>query len=130
LSASWSRVIRRAPFVKMQLQRSSLPLVDLGDTRRGQLGFSSYSCGRAASGHEVVYRVDLSSQMTIEASVVDHDGVDVDVAILAGAQDPNACAAYGDHGAVATVGPGTVYVVVDSKTVANEGDFVVVIERQ
>lgn len=110
--------------------RGTLPLVDLADTRRGELANETYTkCGLIAAGHEIIYRLDLASRIRVKASVVDHDGVDVDVAILAGAPNANACVASGDHGATALVGPGAVYIIVDSKTMTTEGEFVLVVER-
>ena len=109
---------------------SLFTLVDLADTRRGELAFSSYSCGLSATGHEIVYQLDLPTQLTLDAYVVDKDGVDVDIAILAGSQTSTACVARGDRQAAATVGPGAVFVVVDSKTVANEGEFLLVVHRR
>jgi peptidoglycan/LPS O-acetylase OafA/YrhL len=108
--------------------RGQLPLIDLADTRRGEAGFTSYSCGLTASGHEIVYQLDLPAATAIDAFVVDRDAVDVDVAILDGALAPTACVAGGDHGASATVGPGPVFIVVDSQLLTTEGEFVVVVQ--
>lgn len=110
--------------------RGTLPLVDMADTRKGELKFGVYAtCRIAATGHELVYRLDMPARITIEAAVVDHDGVDVDVAILAGDPTPASCAAAGDHSASAVVGPGPVYIVVDSRTIWNEGEFVLVVQQ-
>ena len=109
----------------------SLPLTDLADTRGGESTFATYpACGLTATGREIVYRLDLSAQTAIDAVVADRGTVDVDVAILTGALDPAACVASGDHGASATVGPGPVYVIVDSHTAAAEGEFILVVEPQ
>jgi hypothetical protein len=109
--------------------RGELPLIDLADTRRGEAVFASYpGCGLTASGHEIVYRLDLAAATAIDAFVVDRDAVDVDVAILGGALTPGACAAAGDHGASATVGPGAVFVVVDSQLLTTEGEFLLVVQ--
>ena len=113
----------RAPF------RGQLPLVDLADTRTGEASFASYpSCGVTAPGRELVYRLDLPAATTIDAYVVDRDPVDVDVAILDGALATTACVAGGDHSASATVGPGPVYIVVDSRAAASEGELVLVVQ--
>ena len=109
----------------------SLPLSDLADTRTGESTFDTYpACGLTATGREIVYRFDLSAQTAIDAVVVDRGAVDVDVAILAGTLDPAVCVASGDHGASATVGPGPVFVTVDSRTAATEGEFVLVVAPQ
>jgi hypothetical protein len=60
--------------------------------------------------------------------VIDRDPVDVDVAILAGSLDESACVAAGDHAASARVGPGPVFVVIDSRTTASEGELAVVVQ--
>jgi len=106
-----------------------LPLVDLGDTRRGDAAFASYGgCGLATPGREIVYRLDLTAATAIDAFVVDRAPVDVDLAILAGSLAEPACVAAGDHTASATVGPGPVYIVVDSRSAAADGEFVVVVQ--
>ena len=116
------RGTRAAPF------RASLPLVDLADTRTGEARFATYPCGVTATGRELVYRLDLVAATAIDAFVVDRDAVDVDVAILDGALATDACVAGGDHGASATVGPGPVYVIVDSRSAASEGELVLVVQ--
>ncbi len=109
--------------------RGPLPLVDLADTRSGESLFSAYpACGLTASGHEIVYRLDLGAATAIDAVVVDRGGVDVDVAILAGSLDPTSCVATGDRGASATVGPGSVFIVVDSRAPTSEGEFLLVVQ--
>jgi hypothetical protein len=106
-----------------------LPLVDLADTRTGEAGLASYpGCGVTASGREIVYRLELPAATAIDAFVVGNAPVDVDVAILGGTLDAASCVAGGDLSASATVGPGTVYVVVDSRSAASEGEFVVVVQ--
>ena len=54
--------------------------------------------------------------------------MDVDIAILAGALAEPACVAAGDQTASATVGPGPVFIVVDSRSAAAEGEFVVIVQ--
>ncbi|MEO7732614.1 MAG: acyltransferase family protein [Kofleriaceae bacterium] len=109
--------------------RGQLPLVDLADTRAGEASFASYpACGVVAPGRELVYRLDLVAATAIDAYVVDRDPVDVDVAILDGALATTACVAGGDHSASATVGPGPVFIVVDSHQAATEGELVLVVQ--
>jgi peptidoglycan/LPS O-acetylase OafA/YrhL/lysophospholipase L1-like esterase len=111
--------------------RGPLPLVDLTDTRNGEAGFAHYAgCGLTDSGREIVYRLDLPVATTIDAYVVDRDPVDVDIAILSGALDEARCVAAGDHTASATVGPGPVYIAVDSRSAAAEGEFAVVVQAR
>ncbi len=102
----------------------ALPLTDLADTRSGELDTSSY-CGVTSSGHEIVYRLDLTSAVAVDAYVVDRGAVDVDVAILDGS---SACLAAGDATASATVGPGPAFIVVDSRAVSTEGEYLVVVQ--
>ncbi|HEX4421216.1 MAG TPA: acyltransferase family protein [Kofleriaceae bacterium] len=108
--------------------RGQLPIADLADTRTGELGFTSYPCGVTASGHEIVYRIDLPAATAIDAYVVDRDPVNVDIAILAGSLAAASCVAGGDQTASATVGPGPVFIVVDSRDVTTEGEFLLVVE--
>jgi peptidoglycan/LPS O-acetylase OafA/YrhL len=111
--------------------RGELPLSDVTDTRTGEAGFSSYGdCGLAASGREIVYRFDLPAATAIDAFVVDRDPVDVDVAILAGTLGETSCVASGDHSASAAVGPGPVFVVVDGRSPATEGEIAVVVQAR
>jgi len=108
---------------------AALPLVDLADTRNGDAGFAGYgACGLPTPGREIVYRLDLAAATAIDAFVVDRDPVDVDIAILAGALAEPACVAAGDQTASATVGPGPVFIVVDSRSAAAEGEFVVIVQ--
>ena len=111
--------------------RSQLPLIDMADARTGEQGFAGFpSCGLTTSGREVVYRIDLTAATAIDAFVVDRDGVDVDVAILSGSLTEGTCVAGGAQTASATVGPGPAYIVVDSKSPATEGEFVVVVQAR
>lgn len=111
--------------------RGQMPLVDMADTRVGDGIFTSYpGCGLVASGREIVYRLELASATPIDAFVVDRGAVDVDVAILVGSLGSGACVAAGDRGASATVGPGLVFIVVDSRNTATEGEFVIVVQPQ
>ncbi len=104
----------------------SLPAVDLGDTRAGAIATTSDPCGGGHTGHEVVYRLEVSSPITIAATVVDRDGVDVDVHIVAG----STCAGSGDGSATGSVGAGTVLVVVDATSAQLDGEFLLVVERR
>lgn len=111
--------------------RGALPLVDLADTRSGEAAIASYSCGtRTQAGRELVYQLDLAAATTIEATVVDRDAVDVDVHIIGGQLAGGPCLAAGDSSARATVGPGKVFVVVDSPSAAREGEMILVIEQR
>lgn len=108
----------------------ALPLLDLGDTRTGTAAIASYPCNATPQGgREVVYRIDVASSMTIEATAVDRNGVDVHVHLLAGAASPQACVASGNPRASAVVGPGPVYIAVDTASGSTEGEFVLVVQR-
>ena len=107
--------------------RGELPLADLADTRTGESGFASYpGCGLTATGREIVYRLDLTATVALAAFVIDRHPAVAEVAILDGTLAPDRCVAAGDRSASATVGPGPVFVVVDSRSPASEGEFVVV----
>jgi hypothetical protein len=101
----------------------ALPLVDLGDTR-GTAASIDHGCG-ASSGHQVVYRVAVSSPTTIDAYVVDRPGTDVDVRIVA----DGTCVASGDASASASVAAGNVEVIVAATNATNDGEFLLVVER-
>jgi len=97
---------------------ASLPLADLADTR---LGDATPPCG-TTSGRAIIYKLQLAAAQTLEVDVVDRGTVDVDIHLRTG----TTCVAGGDKTVTATVGPGTVYVIVDGKTLASDGEFVVV----
>jgi hypothetical protein len=108
-----------------------LPLVDLADTRTGQAGFVSYSCdGTTWSGRENVYRLNLPSRQTLDAYVITRGAVSVGVHLLAGSLTSGACVASGAAMTTATVGPGTLYVVVDTPSAASEGEYVLVVAAE
>jgi peptidoglycan/LPS O-acetylase OafA/YrhL len=85
----------------------TLPLVDLGNS------------------HDGVYRVTVDSPTTIDAYVVDRAGTDVDVRIVVG----GATIAASDALATATVPVGQSDIVVEAKSPASEGDYLLVVER-
>jgi len=113
---------------------AALPFVDLGDTRDGDTGLEGYACAadHPEGGRERVYRLELAERTTIAATVVDRGDTDVDVHLLDGELRAESCVARGHQDASATVGPGTVYVVVDSFVddagTAHEGEYLLVIE--
>jgi len=110
--------------------RGQLPLADMADTRTGEPGLASEpSCGLAASGHKIVYRLDLAAAVAIDAFVIDRGPADVGVTILAGTLATPGCGAAGDRTASATVGPGPVFIVVASRSPATEGEFVIVVQQ-
>jgi len=97
---------------------ATLPLADLADTRTGG---TAPACG-TTTGKAIVYKLQLAAAQILEVNVVDRGIVDVDIDVRAG----TTCVASGDKSVTATVGPGTVYVIVDGKTPATDGEFVVV----
>lgn len=110
---------------------AQLPLVDLGDVRTGDAAIGGYACGgRGQPGREIVYRLDVTAPVTIEALVVDKHGIDVDVHLLAGAANGSACLASGDERAVASVEGGSMYVVVDTASAATEGEFLLIVQAR
>jgi hypothetical protein len=97
---------------------ATLPLADLADTR---LGDTAATCG-TTTGKAILYTLQLATATSLEVNVVDHDGVDVDIHLRAG----TTCVASGDKAVTATVGPGTVQIIIDAKSPATDGEFVVV----
>jgi hypothetical protein len=114
-----------SPFV------GSLPLVDLADTRTGDAGFAQYACDATArNGHEIVYTLNLAARTTIDAYLIEHGATDASVHVLAGSLATSACVASGGPTVTATVGPGTVYLVVDSTSTASEGEYALVVQPE
>jgi hypothetical protein len=96
-----------------------LPFRDSRDTRDApSAAFDAYACAPDTdeSGPEVVYRVDVAEPGLLGARIEEEprDGIDVDVHLLAGRPDPDACVARDHVGLNAQVQPGTYYVVVDT----------------
>ena len=109
----------------------TLPLVDLADTHAGDAGFAQYTCDATPrSGHEIVYKLNVAARTTIDAYLIERGSTDVSVHILTGSLATSACVASGTSTASASVGPGTVYIVVDSTTLATEGEYVLVVEPE
>lgn len=75
----------------------------------------SYSCAPDTdeSGPEVLYRFEAATRGLLEVVVSDDVGVDVDVHVLT-AVDGEACLARDDTDVSVTVGPGTVWIAVDT----------------
>jgi peptidoglycan/LPS O-acetylase OafA/YrhL len=109
----------------------TLPLVDLGDTRTGESTFSHYlPCINHATGRERVYRVELVQATTFDAYVIGAaGGTDVDLHVL-GSLAESSCRATGDRAVSTTAGPGTIYIVVDSRTPASEGEYLLVVHAR
>ena len=111
--------------------RGSLPLMDLGDTRGGESNLFAYACSaRMQLGHERLYRLDLNAQTTIDAYLVDRGSVDADVQILTGSTSGQDCVAWGNGGTSAVVGPGTVYVVIDTPSPSADGEYLLVVNAR
>ncbi len=110
---------------------STLPLADVGDTRSGEALHAVYTgCGSTAAGRAIVYKLQLAAQTTVEAFVVDRDTTDVDIHILTGSLAASACVAAGDKTVTATVGAGTVYIVVDARGATTDGEFALVVNAK
>lgn len=101
-----------------------LPFVDLRDTRAGSDRVTQ-GCG-AATGKEVAYRIAVPAAMTIDASVVDRAGTDVDVRVM----QNGTCLASGDATASAAVSAGQVDIIVEAHTDTTEGEFLLVVESR
>jgi hypothetical protein len=84
-----------------------------GNTSGGQSSFGSYSCiAWNESGPERVHTITLGSAGTLTATLSNLTGGDLDVFILSSCSS-SSCLAFGDNAAVASVGPGTYYILVD-----------------
>ncbi len=95
----------------------ALPFSDTRDTRDGPAdSWDSYGCAPDTdeSGPEWVYQVEISEPGSLTASVeAKTDGADPDIHILR-SLDPSACLDRGHLDAIASVEPGTYYLVVDT----------------
>ncbi len=97
---------------------ATLPLADLADTNQGD---ATPLCG-ATSGKAIIYKLQLPAAQNLEVLVVDRGTVDVDIHLRVG----TTCLASGDKSVTATVGPGIVNIIVDAKSPASDGEFIVV----
>lgn len=93
----------------------ALPFAHTADTTAGARLVDAYpACGSDAdeSGPELVYRLELDAPRRIRAIVLDRDGVDVDLHLLASEGDE--CIARGHHTVEAALDAGSYSLVVDS----------------
>ena len=89
---------------------------DTGDTDlTGSFYLFNYSCDGSPemAGPEVTYRIELSGSGSLSASVVPHEGVEVDVALFSDLSEA-ACLAWGDSEIDSAVSAGTYYLLVDT----------------
>jgi len=100
--------------------RGELPLVDLADTRAGELA------SECANGRGVVYELDLAARTAVEAFVVVRAPTTATVYLV----DDGRCVASGAASASATLGPGPVRVMVASHDAAGEGELLLVVQTQ
>ena len=109
---------------------AALPIADLGDTGLGDATFDTYpSCDPTSrTGREIVYQLELPAATTIDAYLVTRGPVTAAIHVLPGSLAPGGCVAAGASSASATVGPGPVYLVVDSTTPASEGPYLLVVQ--
>jgi len=87
-----------------------------GDTDlTGSFYLFNYSCDGSPemAGPEVTYRIEVSGSGSLSASVVPHEGVDVDVALFS-ELDEGACLAWGESAIDTSVSAGTYYLLVDT----------------
>lgn len=102
---------------------ATLPLVDLGDTRMGEAQIN-HGCG-TTSGHQIAYRLSLAAPATLDAFVIERAPTDASVRIISG----TTCVAGGTT-ATATVPAGTVEIVIDARSPASDGEYVVVVQAR
>jgi len=95
-----------------------LPFQDLRDTRVGPQAFFDRYPGCAATqneeGPEFVYRLDLTRQTRLRATVHDLGTTDIDLHLLDGTGTPEGCIARHNGSIEATLDAGTYYLVLDT----------------
>lgn len=96
----------------------ALPFTHVADTsQQGSRGLDTYPGCRATqdeSGPEVVYRLETDRPVRVRAAVVDRGTTDIDIHLLAGQIDGDACVTR-DHQVIdATLEPGTYYLSLDT----------------
>ena len=86
--------------------------------------WDSYSCSPTTdeSGPERIYRLSLGSEGTLTATVTDDSGTDIDVHLL-GSADPGDCLQRDDVSVSDVVGPGTVYLALDTWTTGSGTEY-------
>ena len=99
--------------------------------RGGDASFTQYACDATArSGHEVVYKLNLTARTTLDAYLIQHGATDASLHVLSGLLATSACVASGGPTLTTTVEPGVVYIVVDSTTPASDGEYVLVVDTE
>lgn len=101
----------------------ALPFVDTKSTATtGDRALEGYSCSAAdEAGPEIAYLLLLDDYGTLDVSVTDGDGVDIDVHLL-DANDPLACLARDDTDFSYRISPGRYYVVADTYVRSDTGE--------
>jgi hypothetical protein len=94
----------------------ALPWSDARDTASdGVAQLDAYACDAAdESGPEIVYRLELGSDTPVRAMVLDREGVDVDLHVLAEPASPRSCVARDDTMIETTLAAGEWTLVVDT----------------
>ena len=84
----------------------------------------NHGCG-TTSGHQIAYRLSLAAPATLDAFVIERAPTDASVRIISG----TTCVAGGTT-ATATVPAGTVEIVIDARSPASDGEYVVVVQAR
>jgi hypothetical protein len=95
-----------------------LPFAHIADTsRQGERNLDSYPGCLATqneSGPEVMYRFEADRPMRVRALVVDRGSTDIDIHLLAGQADGDACVVRAHQDISAVLEPGTYYLSLDT----------------
>lgn len=115
----------------------SLPFVDVHDTRTSLVSdVDSYpGCGASQdeSGHEFVYRLDLTTPTRVRAFLSDRGGADIDVHLLSGGSTGDDCLMRDNLDLTADLQPGTYYFNLDSFASGGsplEGEYIFVVMQE
>lgn len=116
-TASDPIVIDRLPFTHATTTDAGTETID---------AYPACDAGQDESGGEIYYRLDLTNETPLRFIVLDREGVDVDLHLLADAPDPDQCLDRDNRIIEDTLSPGTYYLVVDtyvSSSGALSGDY-------
>jgi len=97
-------------------QIEDLPFADTRDTTEStQSRFDEYACDDAdESGPEYIYRFRTDREIRLRAVVLDREGVDIDLHVLAEDGGAESCLDRGHHDVAFTAAPGTYHFALDS----------------
>ncbi|MEZ4372360.1 MAG: SGNH/GDSL hydrolase family protein [Polyangiaceae bacterium] len=116
------------------IQIDRLPFTHAGNTSQGARTIDTYpgcAANQDESGPEVFYRLELSERTSLRLLLLDRDGVDVDLHLLA-ASDGASCLARNDRALQLTLEPGSYLITADTFVASGSeqaGDYLFVALR-